>query len=165
MTLTRLPEAFLHMLQELLGTEEYPAFLASYDRPSHTGLRVNSTKISTDIFSERVSFPVEPVPWIGNGFFCGEDSGASRHPWYYGGVYYIQEPSAMTPASLLPVEPGDRVLDLWAARRRSLPPSLKGGEFCWPTISASPGRRACCAIWNGSVSPIWRCAARNLRNC
>ena len=127
--MTRLPEAFLHMMQELLGTEEYPAFLASYERPSHTGLRVNSTKISTDIFSERVSFPVEPVPWIGNGFFCGEDSGASRHPWYYGGVYYIQEPSAMTPASLLPVEPGDRVLDLCAApggKATELAAKLKG---------------------------------------
>ena len=35
--------------------------------------------------------------------------------YYYAGLYYLQEPSAMTPASVLPVEPGDRVLDLCAA--------------------------------------------------
>lgn len=39
----------------------------------------------------------------------------SRHPFYYAGLYYLQEPSAMTPASVLPVEPGDYVLDLCAA--------------------------------------------------
>ena len=31
------------------------------------------------------------------------------------GLYYLQEPSAMTPAYVLPVEPGDKVLDLCAA--------------------------------------------------
>ena len=30
----------------------------------------------------------------------------SRHPFYYAGLYYLQEPSAMTPASRLPVAPG-----------------------------------------------------------
>lgn len=103
------------MMQKLLGAKEYPAFLASYDHPFHAGLRVNQTKINPDDFSNRVPFSVRSVPWVDNGFFCDADGQASHHPWYYGGLYYIQEPSAMTPASLLPVEPGDRVLDLCAA--------------------------------------------------
>ena len=36
-------------------------------------------------------------------------------PFDYAGLYYLQEPSAMTPASVLDVKPGDRVLDLCAA--------------------------------------------------
>ena len=39
----------------------------------------------------------------------------SKHPYYFAGLYYLQEPSAMTTASLLPVEPGDKVLDICAA--------------------------------------------------
>ena len=39
----------------------------------------------------------------------------ARHPFYYAGLYYLQEPSAMTPASRLVSQPGDRVLDLCAA--------------------------------------------------
>lgn len=38
-----------------------------------------------------------------------------QSPLYAAGVFYLQEPSAMTPASRLPIEPGERVLDLCAA--------------------------------------------------
>lgn len=63
----------------------------------------------------------ERVPWTENGYYIenewGKEKGISpsRHPYYYAGLYYIQEPSAMTPASRLPIEPGERVLDLCAA--------------------------------------------------
>ena len=63
---------------------------------------------------------LEPVPWADNGFYYdgtldGEVLRPSKHPAYYAGLYYLQEPSAMTPAAMLPVVPGDRVLDLCAA--------------------------------------------------
>lgn len=128
----QLPEAFLHMMRDLLGEEEYPAFLASYECSPRTGLRVNRRKISAETFAEKMSLPVCSVPWIDNGFFCGDDGKISRHPWYYGGLYYIQEPSAMTPASLLPVEPGDRILDLCAApggKATELAAKLEGRGF------------------------------------
>lgn len=132
MTLTRLPEAFLHMMRDLLGEEEYPAFLASYDSPFRTGLRVNRMKLSAEAFAKQAPFSLDPVPWIDNGFFSMEDAGISRHPWYYGGLYYIQEPSAMTPAGLFPVEPGERVLDLCAApggKATELAAKLEGRGF------------------------------------
>ena len=50
-----------------------------------------------------------------NGYFYPEGLSPAKHPFYYAGLYYLQEPSAMTPASLLPVSPGDFVLDLCAA--------------------------------------------------
>ncbi len=52
---------------------------------------------------------------IENGYFLLDDFRASRHPYYFAGLYYLQEPSAMTPANRLNVEPGDFVLDLCAA--------------------------------------------------
>ena len=48
-------------------------------------------------------------------FYVDREEKPSKHPYYHAGLYYIQEPSAMTPASYLPVEPGDRVLDLCGA--------------------------------------------------
>ena len=60
-------------------------------------------------------FHLEPVPWCSNGFYYEESEQPAKHPYYYAGLYYIQEPSAMTPASVLPVKPGDRVLDICAA--------------------------------------------------
>ena len=110
----KLPTEFKIRMQEMLG-EEADVFFASYDRPRRYGLRVNTLKIMPEEFAARAPFPVVRIPWIPNGFCYGQDIFPSRHPWYRAGVYYLQEPSAMIPASLLPVQPGDRVLDLCAA--------------------------------------------------
>ena len=51
-----------------------------------------------------------------NGFYYDEKlDKPSKHPYYFAGLYYIQEPSAMTPAAVIPIEEGDRVLDICAA--------------------------------------------------
>ena len=59
-------------------------------------------------------FPINRVPWISNGYYY-HDVQAAKTPYYHAGLFYIQEPSAMISASLLPIEPGDKVLDLCAA--------------------------------------------------
>lgn len=119
-------------MKELLGAEMYPAFLASYERPVRAGLRVNTAKITPEEFAEISSFHLEPIPWISNGFYYDEEDMVSRHPHHFAGLYYMQEPSAMTPASLLPVEEGDLVLDLCAApggKATELGVKLKGSGF------------------------------------
>ena len=109
-----LSPAFLSRMQNMLG-DEYESFLKSYEAPRTYGLRVNTAKISCDEFERIVPFPVTPIPWISNGYFYPEDVRPSFCPLYQAGLFYLQEPSAMTPASRLPVEPGDRVLDVCAA--------------------------------------------------
>lgn len=111
----RLPDTFLEQMKQLLGAE-YDAWLESYEKPSYAGLRINTTKTDWTEWEKTLSpFALRPVPWTENGYYIGEDAKASRHPYYYAGLYYLQEPSAMAPASVLPVEPGDKVLDLCAA--------------------------------------------------
>lgn len=110
----KLPAEFEKRMQGLLG-EEYPDFLCCYDREKKQGLRVNTGKISVEEFLRLTPFQLTPIPWTENGFFYREEDQVTKHPHYYAGLYYIQEPSAMVPASRLPVEPGDRVLDLCAA--------------------------------------------------
>lgn len=55
------------------------------------------------------------VPWAENGYYYDADDRPGKHPYHDAGLYYIQEPTAMAPAELLMVRPGQRVLDLCAA--------------------------------------------------
>lgn len=110
----KLPESFELRMKDMLG-EEYEEYQASLDIPSYHGLRVNTAKISVEEFLRISPFSLKPVPWCANGFYYEDTDQPAKHPYYYAGLYYIQEPSAMTPASVLPVEEGDRVLDICAA--------------------------------------------------
>lgn len=112
--MTQLPCEFTEKMQRLLG-DAYEAFLASYGQPRRFGLRVNTLKISTEEFERLAPFHLTKIPWVENGYYYEEQDAPARHPFYYAGLYYLQEPSAMTPASVLPVQPGERVLDLCAA--------------------------------------------------
>ncbi len=109
-----LPQEYLRRMEALLG-EEFPAFLRSYEEKPLSGLRVNTLKLAPEEFRRIAPFHLEPIPWTGNGFYYKEEDHPSHHPYYAAGLYYLQEPSAMAPACILPVRPGDRVLDLCAA--------------------------------------------------
>ena len=109
-----LPELFEKRMEEMLG-EEYPSFAASYEKPRTWGLRVNTLKITPEEFIRMAPFHLRRIPWVENGFYYEEGDRPSRHPYYFAGLYYLQEPSAMAPASRLGVQPGERVLDLCAA--------------------------------------------------
>lgn len=109
-----LPQSFLDSMKEILG-EDYEAFLAGFDGQRQYGLRVNTLKMNLEEFERIAPFHLKKVPWISNGYFYEAEDVPARHPFYSAGLYYLQEPSAMTPASRLKVHPGERVLDLCAA--------------------------------------------------
>ena len=125
----KLPDKFEEKMQALLG-DEFPEYLSCYEEPRYYGLRVNTNKISVEDFKKICPFEITPIPWIENGFYYdGDKVTPSRHPYYFAGLYYLQEPSAMTPANRLPVEPGDKVLDVCAApggKATELGAKLKG---------------------------------------
>lgn len=110
-----LPDAFQEKMKKLLGEEEYRAYLASFEQKNKSGLRVNTSKISVEEFLKITPFELEPVPWTENGFYYESSKQPAKHPYYFAGLYYLQEPSAMSPAAFLPVKAGDKVLDLCAA--------------------------------------------------
>ena len=110
-----LPIAFVDKMKRLLG-DEFEDYIACYEENRLYGLRVNTKKISVEEFQRICPFDIKPIPWIENGFYYdGEQVQAAKHPYYFAGLYYLQEPSAMTPANRLPIEPGDKVLDVCAA--------------------------------------------------
>lgn len=114
MSFPNLPVEFTERMHRILG-EEYGAFEKSYTEVRKYGLRVNINKISPEEFERIAPFHLRPIPWIPGGYYYLEEDAPARHPFYHAGLYYLQEPSAMTPASVLQAEPGDKVLDLCAA--------------------------------------------------
>ena len=108
-----LPDKYLNAMKSLLK-DEYDDYLACFDNPQIHSLRVNTSKISVDRFKEIFPYNLEQVPWCKDGFYF-DDLSISKHPYYYAGLYYLQEASAMLPAEVLPIEEGDIVLDACAA--------------------------------------------------
>jgi len=119
----RLPETFLSRIREQLCAahetgEDFFAFAAAYDEEPWRGVRINRLKIDDTnaglpVIGEEKSFT--PVPWCAEGYAYREPLPLGQSLAYLQGLFYIQEPSAMSPASLLDAKPGERILDLCAA--------------------------------------------------
>lgn len=107
-----LPEEFLDRMGHLLG-DEYEAFVNSFTGDRYQALRVNSLKVS----GKKINLPFDmtDVSWAKNGYYYTKNDQPGKHPYHEAGVYYIQEPSAMAPVTLLDPQPGDYILDLCAA--------------------------------------------------
>ncbi len=118
---TGLPEAFLQRMEHMLG-EQFPAFLQSFSLGErYYGLRVNPLRLSVSEFILRHGslFHLTPVPWASTGFYYKEDDRPGKSVLHEAGLYYIQEPSAMSAAEALDIREenadGIKVLDLCAA--------------------------------------------------
>ncbi len=109
-----IPESFKEKIKEMLKSEA-DEFFDSYNKEPFAGLRVNNLKISTNEFKNISPFSIREVPWTENGFYYDTLNKPAKHPFYYAGLYYLQEPSAMAPGAVLPINEHDKVLDLCAA--------------------------------------------------
>ncbi len=125
-----LPRDFVTQMQEELG-EQWAAFRQACEEAPVRGLRLSKRRLGALCGGdeggqrkvlERLSLG-NAVSWCAKGRYV-EDSrsdedhagrGPGSDPLHFAGLYYIQEPSAMLPAAMLEVRPGDRVLDLCAA--------------------------------------------------
>ena len=103
-----LKTAFIANMRALLG-EEAGAFFRALEEAPSLALRPHRGMEAAEPFIEGA------VPWAEGGFYLrpGARPGASVAHW--AGAFYLQEASAMLPASALKAVPGERVLDLCAA--------------------------------------------------
>ena len=105
-----IPLAFLDRMEQQLG-KEYPAFLASLERPRAVALRFNPLKGN----QPELPFVGENVPWEPMGYYYDPEARPGLHPYHEAGVYYLQEASAMAPVRLLDPQRGEKICDLCAA--------------------------------------------------
>jgi len=100
--------------------DEFPAFAEALTHDPVRGLRVNTLKLSAGEFQKISPFQLgEKVAWCDSAFSLpptppdGKEPG--KHPFHLAGLYYLQDPSAMSAAELLEPKPGERILDLAAS--------------------------------------------------
>lgn len=140
-----LPEGFRESMREQLGAE-YSAYIESLSEKPVSGVRINTLKTTAEEVFSKINTGHEQIPWVKDGYYV-EDTGVfTKHPFYYAGLYYIQEPSAMTPAVWLEAEPGDKVLDLCAApggKSTQIACSLRGEGILY---SNDPSASRCKAL-------------------
>lgn len=153
-----LPDSFSKRMIALMG-DEFSSFAyscSSGDRKN--ALRVAEQKITLKCFYEQAPFKMEPVQWLKNGFFYDYKDEVSAHPYYRAGLYYITEASAMTPADRLPIDPGDKVLDLCAApggKAYALAGKLRGsGVLVANEVNSARARALLCNLETLGVSNI-----------
>lgn len=114
-----LPIEFEKKMKAFLGNE-WDDFLYSYDNNRFQALRFNTLKVQSP--EERMRIlkvlgisPDKKVSWADEAYYFDENVRPGKHPYHEMGLYYIQEPSAMSAAALLAPKPGMRLLDLCAA--------------------------------------------------
>ena len=131
----KIPEEFLDRMRKLFPEEEeWECFLASLSEKPKRGLRLNLQKLKK---AEKAGFSfekwkeawkLEPLfpekeemdfPENREYLVCEEESGCrveiGRDPYHEGGLYYIQDPSAMSVVPYMELRPFDRCLDLCAS--------------------------------------------------
>jgi 16S rRNA C967 or C1407 C5-methylase (RsmB/RsmF family)/NOL1/NOP2/fmu family ribosome biogenesis protein len=135
-----LPAAFEARMLQLLGPEEYEKFRNAMETERSRGLRLNPLKMpgkeyAASCYLEYVrelleqrgtqqeeggsSDPVrkiQEIPWARPyGFSYPKELRPGKLSLHEAGLYYLQEPSAMSAAALADAQPGDKILDLCAA--------------------------------------------------
>ncbi|WP_139491465.1 RsmF rRNA methyltransferase first C-terminal domain-containing protein [Brevibacillus dissolubilis] len=109
-----LPTLFSERMKTMLQ-DEYERFVDCFSNQTYLGLRVNTCKTTPDELRGEIRL-LEPVPWCSEtGFYYPEEERPGKHPYHAAGLYYLQEPSAMSAAVVLEAQPGETVLDLCAA--------------------------------------------------
>ncbi len=106
-----LPPAFVERMGRQLGNE-LSDFLSAMEMPSVRGIRMNTEKPFEGMEEYTRS---ERVPWCRDGYILPEESRAGATVFHEAGAFYLQEPSAMLPAEVMDVHPGEKILDLCSA--------------------------------------------------
>lgn len=112
-------EAYFNKLN-VIFEENKNKYIDILNKDANYGIRLNSLKSIDNTILTKLSLKENKVPWANFGYYIylsneNPDNKISKNPLYEAGAYYIQEPSAMIPATVLDICEGDIVLDMCAA--------------------------------------------------
>ncbi len=113
--MTQLPEAFVAQMKRLLGEAGFFAYENALLQPVQRALRVNLLLYPDGTPPCEIEGLGARVPWAKGAYFVEGEARPGLSPLHEGGLYYLQEPSALSAVSALDPQPGERVLDLCAA--------------------------------------------------
>ena len=115
-----LPEPFLRRMRELLGAN-FGDFAAEYEKEPSRALRINSLygfdPVNAGERFAALFCELAPVPFDSGSYYFESppEIKPGNDPLHHAGAFYIQEPSAMSPVSAVPIRPDMKILDLCAS--------------------------------------------------
>lgn len=111
----KLPEKFELRMKNMLG-KEYTNFIkAMEENPVYAGIRINRKKDNAKKYVLSEFGECEKIPWCSDGYYVNRENVSGNHPYHIAGIFYFQEPSAMSTVSAININEEDFVLDLCAA--------------------------------------------------
>lgn len=113
--MNNLPQAFTDRMKDQLG-DDYFKFISEYEKEPIKGLRVNTLKLSASDFAHMCPWKLTPSETLDEGFIIDEHVDLiGTTPYHIAGLFYMQEPSAMSVIEHADIKPGMKVLDMCAA--------------------------------------------------
>ena len=111
-----LPEKFIAQMKNILGGE-LDEYVGSLGAPPVRAIRINTKKTNADAVLSVLPYHSEPIPYARGGYFISsnEDDKIGSHPLHHAGAFYVQEPSAMAPACMAPIDQDFLALDMCAS--------------------------------------------------
>ena len=110
-----LPPAYVDQMKRLLGEAGFFAYERALCSPVTRALRINLLRCPDGVPPCEIEGLGAPVPWAKGAYFVEGDARPGLSPLHEGGLYYLQEPSALSAVTALDPRPGERILDLCAA--------------------------------------------------
>ena len=107
-----LPKDFIEQMKRLLN-DEYSDFEKQYDLPPTKGIRINPLKCNASILQD-MGLSLDKIPYE-EAYYLPYEIKLGKHPYHLGGLFYLQEPSAMIPVASIDILDRATVLDLCSA--------------------------------------------------
>lgn len=105
---------FLNEMRFILPGDAYQHWLGAYQYPAVRGLRPNILKTDTQELHQTFS-NLNVSPLADEMLILNATDHLGRHPYFHGGLFYIQDPSASMVVPAMEIGEGDHVADLCAA--------------------------------------------------
>lgn len=108
-------ESFKNHLLDIFPLDIAHSLINSLSGPEQRAALLNTDKISDEMFLSLFK-SATPHPFVPHAYYYDKEiDDLGKHELHDFGAFYLQDPSAMIPASLLPVTNSDLVLDMCAA--------------------------------------------------
>lgn len=108
-----IPEKFSERMRDLLGAD-FAAFEQALNAPNVRALRVNTLKTNSEKLIPLLPFLPSPLPFAPDAYYAPEDK-VGALPAHHAGMFYMQDPGAVSTVCAAAVQKGATVIDLCAA--------------------------------------------------
>ena len=108
-----IPQAFLERMRTFPQLD-FNAFSAALEQDAVRAFRVNTAKTCDETLLPLLSYTPAPLPFAANAYYATDEK-VGAMPAHHAGMFYMQDPSAISAVAAACPQLGERVLDLCAA--------------------------------------------------